>query len=73
MYIFLKKRDLKWSRKLFQKYFKCNKGIAYVTFEALQSKRFWVHIVIEGEKLNTPKLVDAFINDYTKGLGFTKQ
>jgi hypothetical protein len=47
-------------------------GQPYVTFEALQSKRFWVHIVIEAQKLNTPILVDDFITDYTKGFMFLK-
>ena len=48
-------------------------GKPYVTFEVLQNKRFWVHIVIDGDNFKTAKEVDAFINEYTNGFRFPKK
>jgi hypothetical protein len=52
---------------------KVTNGKPYVTFEALQNKRFWVHIVIDGDKFKTAKEVDAFINEYTNGFSFPRK
>ena len=48
-------------------------GKPYVTFEGLQNKRFWIHIVIDGDKLKTAKEVDSFINEYTMAFSFPKK
>lgn len=52
---------------------KVTNGKPYVAFEALQNKRFWIHIVIDGEKFKTAKEVDEFINEYTKEFSFPKK
>lgn len=52
---------------------KVTNGRPYVAFEVLQNKRFWVHIVIDGDKFKTAKEVDAFINEYTNGFSFPKK
>jgi hypothetical protein len=52
---------------------KVTNGKPYVTFEAYQNKRFWVHIVIDGGQFKTSKEVDAFINEYTKAFSFAKK
>lgn len=52
---------------------KVTNGKPYVAFEALQNKRFWVHIVIDGDKFKTAKEVDAFINEYTSGFSLPKK
>lgn len=52
---------------------KVTNGKSYVTFEALENKRFWVHIVIDGEKFKTAKEVDEFINEYTNGFSLPKK
>ena len=48
-------------------------GKPYVTFEGLQNKRFWIHIVIDGDKLKTAKEVDNFINEYTMAFSFSQK
>ena len=52
---------------------KVTNGKPYVAFEALQNKRFWVHIVIDGDKFKTAKEVDEFINEYTSGFSLPKK
>ena len=52
---------------------KVTNGKPYVAFEALQNKRFWIHITIDGDKLKTVKEVDAFINEYTSGFSLPRK
>lgn len=52
---------------------KVTNGKPYVAFEALQNKRFWIHIIIEGDKFKTTKEVDTFINEYTRGFNLPKK
>lgn len=52
---------------------KVTNGKPYVAFEVLQNKRFWVHIVIDGDKFKTAKEVDTFINEYMNGFTFPKK
>ncbi len=52
---------------------KVTNGKPYIAFEALQNKRFWIHIIIDGDKFKSAKEVDTFINEYTKGFSFIKK
>lgn len=52
---------------------KVTNGKPYVAFEALHKNRFWIHIIIDGDKFKTAKEVDNFINEYTSGFSLPKK
>ena len=45
-------------------------GMHYLTFEALEADRFYIHIVIDGDGLKDAKSVDAFLKEYVEAFSF---